>query len=726
MATPFRSLTQFLIVAVTTIVIALAWIGAYAAIVAHQAASQARVEMAVRGKAALIAEQLRRELLIADQTLHILELEWEQNPAKFDFESWQRRVLALTDMSLQLFLSDARGIVRASSRAEILGDDISARDYFRAEATLPADSGRMFIGSLTRGLVTGRWQLNLARRLDRADGTFGGVIAASYDAAEFGQLQQGADLGSNAQLIVSARNGAIRGLGSLALGDPTASLKGSAVFEAMQLSTQGAWTGPSPLDGVERVFAFATIPDRALQVLVGVDRAGALRSANDWERQGIIFTAAATMLMLVMASVLLWADRSARIRHADAMRDRTVLAAAYNRLEAAERSERAKAAQLGATLAGMSDGIMMVDSEMCLIAWNEHFPIFTGVPPEILRPGLSMKEILRAQAAAGEFGTVDMAAEVDRRMSLLQRGESMGTIERHRPDGRILEIRRNRLLEGGFVTLYSDITARRCAEDRALQGQTMAAIGRLTSGIAHDFNNLLASITGNAEMLYADLVGSTKEARRVSLILQAAERGSKLIRQLLAFARKQALAPEQVNLNAILLDIAELLRTTLGSKVQLRMQLDPDPWLAIVDPLQIERVLLNLVINGRDAMPQGGLLTIRTGKLSLGPDEHAGELAAGDYVMIAVYDTGTGMSKHVLRNAFEPFFTTKPPGLGSGLGLSQAYGLARQSGGGIRIDSKLGQGTTVSVLLPRVTGRIPIPERPDVSVNGEKTVGIVP
>ena len=551
------------------------------------------------------------------------------------------------------------------------------------------------------------------------------MIAASYDAAEFGQLEEKADLGSNGQLIVSTRDGAIRGLGNIALGDPTKSLNGSMVFAAMQLSPQGDWTGSSPLDGVVRVFAFVTIPDRALQVLVGVDRAGALRSANEWERQGIVFTAAATILVLVMASVLLWAERSVRARHAEAMHDRTVLMDAYNRLEAAESNERVKAAQLGATLAGMSDGVMMVDPEMRLVAWNEHFPSFTGVPPETLRPGLAMNEILRAQAAAGEFGTVDVDAEVVRRMSLLQQGHSMGTIERHRPDGRILEIRRNRLPEGGFVTLYSDITARRHAEDRARQGQTMAAIGRLTSGVAHDFNNLLASISGNAEMLYADFVGSTKEAHRVSIILKAAERGSKLIRQLLAFARKQALAPEQVNLNVILLDIGELLRTTLGSNVPLQMRFDPDPWLALVDPLQIEHVLLNLVINGRDAMPQGGSLTITTGKFSLAEKEYADDLPAGDYVMIAVRDTGTGMSDEVLRNAFQPFFTTKPPGRGSGLGLSQAYGLARQSGGGVRIDSKLGQGTTVSVLLPRAFGRNPIPDQPNVSVNGEQTVRTV-
>ena len=282
------------------------------------------------------------------------------------------------------------------------------------------------------------------------------------------------------------------------------SLRGSAVFNVMRLAPQGDWTGPSPLDGVERVLAFSTIPGRALQVLVGVDRGGALRSADEWERRALVFTAAATALVMLMALVLLWAEHSARVRQTAAIHDQAVLADANHRLEAAERNQRVNSAQLGATLAGMSDGIMMVDAGMRLLAWNAHFPKFTGVPSNILRLGVHMEEILRAQAVAGEFGPVDIETEVIRRASLLRQGGGMGTIERQRPDGRILEIRRNPLPEGGFVTVYSDITGRRHAEERARHGQTMAAIGRLTSGVAHDFNNLLASISGNAEMLHAD------------------------------------------------------------------------------------------------------------------------------------------------------------------------------------------------------------------------------
>ena len=344
---------------------------------------------------------------------------------------------------------------------------------------------------------------------------------------------------------------------------------------------------------------------------------------------------------------------------------------------------------------------MMVDSDLRLMAWNQRFPEFTGVPADILRVGLPMEDILRGQVASGEFGAVDVEAEVARRLALLRSGATMGTIERARPSGRQLEIRRNPLPGGGFVTLYSDVTARHQAEEQLRQAQTMAAIGRLTSGVAHDFNNLLISISGNAEMLHNQLSGHPAHARRLAVILQSAGRGGDLVRQLLAFSRKQALTPVQVDLNKIVRGMGDLLRATLGRATRVETKLEEELWPALVDPVQIEHVILNLAINARDAMPDGGRLTITTGMASLGPLDRPADLAPGDYAFVAVSDTGTGMSDEVLRNAFEPFYTTKPPGLGSGLGLSQVYGLASQSGGGVQIDSAMGVGTTVSVFFPR-------------------------
>jgi signal transduction histidine kinase len=291
---------------------------------------------------------------------------------------------------------------------------------------------------------------------------------------------------------------------------------------------------------------------------------------------------------------------------------------------------------------------------------------------------------------------------VSRRMAMLRSGASMGTLERPRPSGRQLEIRRNLLPDGGFVTLYSDVTARRQAEERMRQAQTMAAVGRLTAGVAHDFNNLLISISGNAEILHTQLAKDPERARRLETIMQSASRGADLVQRLLAFARKQALAPTAVDLNTLVRGMHELLASTLGRRIQVQTELKVSVWLALADPVQIEHVILNLAINARDAMPEGGTLTIATANTTVDPaDVMTSEIQPGDYVMVSVSDTGTGMPEDVQRNAFEPFFTTKPPGQGSGLGLSQVYGVATQSGGGVRIDSRLGVGTSVHVLLPR-------------------------
>ena len=246
----------------------------------------------------------------------------------------------------------------------------------------------------------------------------------------------------------------------------------------------------------------------------------------------------------------------------------------------------------------------------------------------------------------------------------------------------------------------------------------MAAVGRLTAGVAHDFNNLLAAIIGNAEVLHSQLGDHSAHGRRVAMILQTAGRGADLVRQLLAFSRNQELAPVLVDLNQVVRGMGDLMRATLGRAIRVETRLDERLWPALIDPVQIEHVILNLAINARDAMADGGTLTIATANTTLGRDGATIDLPAGDYVVVAVIDTGTGMDEAVLHNAFEPFFTTKPPGLGSGLGLSQVYGVASQSGGGVRIESAVGKGTTVSVLFPRAARQTDVdggagPERGD-------------
>ena len=673
----FRRISQASVILAALALITLAWAAAHEAIRAHRTEELARVRMEALGTALAIEEQLRRELLTLDQTLNILEYVWERDPTHFDLATWYRHVGVLSDVSLQLFITDARGIVRSSTRAAIIGTDVSGRDYFRHEEALPADDDKMFVGSLTQGQVTHLWQINLVRQLNNPDGSFAGVIAASYDTNSFWRLYGEVDLANVLIAVVSTRDGNAWTLSNPAGASTVVSIANSSIFAAMQTSIEGSWEGSSGLDDVDRIYSFATVPDRDLKVVVGVDRAESMGASAAWEQNALVYAGGATSLVLLMAVLLLREESAARRRHESLARERAILET---------------------TLTGMSDGIMMVDGDLRLMAWNQHFPKLAGVPADILRAGLPMEEILRGQVASGEFGPVDLEVEVQRRLALLRAGATMGTIERARPSGQRLEIRRDPLPGGGFVARYSDVTARFQADERLRQAQTMAAIGRLTAGVAHDFNNLLMSISGNAEMARSQSGEPLALAQRLAAILKVADRGAGLVRQLLAFSRKQDLAPVLVDLNQVVRGIIDLLRATLGDRIKVSTKLSPSLWPALIDPAQIEHVILNLAINARDAMPDGGTLTITTANATLGRTE---ELAPGDYVVIAVSDTGTGMTEDILRNAFEPFFTTKQPGQGSGLGLSQVHGMASQSGGGVQIDSTIGNGTTVSVYFPR-------------------------
>jgi len=249
--------------------------------------------------------------------------------------------------------------------------------------------------------------------------------------------------------------------------------------------------------------------------------------------------------------------------------------------------------------------------------------------------------------------------------------------------------------------LADQIAERERVESVLRQTQRLEAVGQLTSGVAHDFNNLLMVILGNVRQMQKAVGDDPPLRRRLAMIAQAAERGAHLTAQMLAFSRRQQLEPRAVDLNDTVRSMHDLLQATMGGSVRIQTVLQPDLWPAMIDPTQIELVILNLAINARDAMEVGGTLTVETGNVTLAIPSRPEEPGAGEYVMVAVTDTGSGMSPDVLAKVFEPFFTTKEVGKGSGLGLSQVYGLAKQSGGGVRIDSALGAGTSVRVFLPR-------------------------
>jgi PAS domain S-box-containing protein len=309
-------------------------------------------------------------------------------------------------------------------------------------------------------------------------------------------------------------------------------------------------------------------------------------------------------------------------------------------------------------------------------------------------------------------------------------------VKRRRKDGSLVDISFDAaaMFDAGKVKAVayalSDITERNKLEQQLRQSQKMDAIGQLTGGVAHDFNNVLAVITGTIDILADGVVDKPELATIARLISEAADRGAELTGRLLAFARRQPLQPRKTDVRRAVTEAASLLRPTLGEQVEIEWRLQEDAWPALVDPAQLVTAVLNLAVNARDAMPDGGKLTIESGNAVLDEvyaNEHS-EVAPGAYVKVAVSDTGPGIPAEIRERVFEPFFTTKDVGKGTGLGLSMVYGFVKQSGGHIKLYSEEGHGTTFKIYLPRASdnsGEIAELSAASPLVGGSETILVV-
>jgi signal transduction histidine kinase len=280
---------------------------------------------------------------------------------------------------------------------------------------------------------------------------------------------------------------------------------------------------------------------------------------------------------------------------------------------------------------------------------------------------------------------------------------------------RLIDLSQSELrLQNTLETLEQQVEERtaqlRHNEEVLRQSQKMEAVGQLTGGIAHDFNNMLTGIIGSLELLRRRLArGRTEDLDSlIDLGVTSANRAAGLTHRLLAFSRRQSLDSKPVQMNTLVVSMGELLQRSINESIHLEMQLDEQLWVAEADPNQLESALLNLVLNARDAMPDGGKLLVKTSNqhLDIGFTEAHSNLQPGDYIVLSVTDTGYGMPQSTINRAFDPFFTTKPIGQGTGLGLSMIYGFSKQSGGHVSIHSEVGKGTTVSLFLPRFSGEL--------------------
>ena len=396
-----------------------------------------------------------------------------------------------------------------------------------------------------------------------------------------------------------------------------------------------------------------------------------------------------------------------------------IIVRSASRLERSQLELAGRSRLLQATLESLRDPIFVIDDERTVVAWNEAFAkLAQWEPGKQAPPTLDQLLSERSPATRALLLPLDLGA-------MSPKGSAVVRVAH---DGRDYEIYRGEMSGGGAVVRCIDITEKLHDEAALRQGQKMEATGQLTGGMAHDFNNILQVIRANLDLLKGEVGDNAAMASRVQSATAAADRGARLTQQLLAFARRQPLTPQPTNVARLVGDLADLMRHSLGERIAIELKVTDDPWNAKVDAGQLENAILNLSINARDAMPDGGTVRVEVSNATLDRRYAAlhPDVTPGPYVLVDVGDTGTGMPPEVVAQAFDPFFTTKGDGKGTGLGLSMVYGFVRQSNGHIRIDSAIGQGTSVKLYLPRTEDPVP-EERTDSgsAVSGTERILVV-
>ena len=663
--------------------VALTWLGTLDATRAEREEATAHARADVANQVLVFEQELRRQFLALDQTIGILEREWERNPADFDLNAWQKRAMVLADLALHVIVANEDGAVIASTRPELLGQSIAGRDYFRNRKNLEKDDGKMFIGSATRGMVTAAWQMNLVRRLDYADGRFAGVISMSYDTSVLTKFFRAADLGSNGLIaLVSTPLGQLHAIVGPPGTEPGGSISESQMFRAMIAAPDGIWIGPSAPDGIIRINAFRRVVDRNLSVVVGVDLKEALRASEAWQSGAMVFATVITLALIIMTGALVMELRAARSRESQLDRDRAILKAANIDLAAARGLADARSAQLQATLLGMSDGVAMVGPDLRLVQWNPRFPEYTGVPAEILRVGLPMEDILRAQAHAGEFGTVDVQAEVTWRLAALRAGNLAGRKERARPNGRILELRRSFLPLGGFVTLYTDITERKQTEETLRQARELAETAmedksRFVAMVSHEIRTPLTTLL-NGVALLSDSHLAPAQRSLLDLAQRAGDALLGLVNDILEMSRMEAgqlsLHLSEFELRPQLMGVLDMFRTQARERgIRLRLQIaDGVPTTLTTDPSRLRQVLINLLSNAAKFADPGEVVlevSITSGVRKSEPGNRR--------LRISVRDPGPVIDVVDRVRLFQPFARLEhgshkmQPGTGLGLAICQ-------------------------------------------------------
>ena len=691
-----------LIAGLATLLIALTWASAFRVIRAARMATEQHVASVAAAQAEVAAADLDRRLRDADVLLHLLARRWRSDPTHFDLAAWFRAPLVLPD-GARLLLLDPTGKVAQSSLPGPLRQDPGLEAAFAILQRNATDT------TVRRGLTIGRaepdrsapgagWHIDLARAL-RAPA--GGIGSGALMGALVMVLPVHALLASGLPaalapdslvVLVGTGTGQVRAASGSAADlaadlAPGADIAGTPTFAALQAASapgaRGVGTGPLTPGGLVFLYAFHRVGSHPLAVVVAVNRARTLGAPRALAAETRRFALVISGLILLAALAVLAEIRSMRRREQRLARDRGALATVNAALAGAKREADAKTAQLEGLLAGLPDGVIMFDADLRLLAWNEQVAGIAGIPPQLLRAGERFVALLRAQAEAGEFGPGDPEVEVALRLARVQSGTARERMERSRPDGRCIELRRRILPDGGFITLFSDITERKRAEDslreaRAAAEAATAGKSRLVAMVSHELRTPLQALLHGIELLE----GAPLDPLYRRLLIGMGQAGGSLLRLLediLDVARMEAgrlaLHAEPCNPRRPLERAVDMLRPIAAERgVSLALEIATDvPGVILADPARLQQVAVNLLSNAAK-FSRPGLVRLYAG------------VAPGPVLLVAVTDQGPPIAPEQRALLFQPFSRLATPGqdaAGVGLGLAICRDLVALMGGEI-------------------------------------------
>ena len=591
---------------------------------------------------------------------------------------------------------DERGNLVATSYERVPGGPLNAADRPHFKVHVAQDTGKVFVGQPIMSRLTGKSTIPISRRINKPDGAFGGIVSVQMEPIRFTEFYSDATLRPGDVIALIGLDGIARARRVGRQDSSGESVEGGRLLAEQKAHPAGAYLAPGRFDGVRRYYSFRTLRDYPLIVTVGVAEQDVLLPSSQRRARNYLGAGLVSAAMVFFAALLITAlERKKRtvVKLEQTMDD---LKAVHGRL-----------AEQASLLDKAQDAIVVRDLAHRITYWNKS------------------AERLYGWTAAEALGMVardlqsDPAAFDEAMGKVIEHGDWLGELWQVGKDGQRLTVESRWTLvkdEAGrpaaVLVINTDITERTKLEHQFLRAQRLESIGTLAGGIAHDLNNVLTPIMMSIGLL-RDNEHDPERLDILSTLETSARRGADMVQQVLSFARGVEGRRVQVEVADVLCDVARIINDTFLKNIDVRTCIPDDLWAVSGDPNQLHQILLNLCVNARDAMPDGGRLTLSAGNVTLDAAFVSANIDAkeGPHVMLQVQDTGTGIPPDIIDRVFEPFFTTKDVGKGTGLGLSTSLAIVKSHGGFIRIDSAPGEGATFSVYLPAQGTSRPAPTR---------------